>query len=156
LTSTAFREGEVIPVMYKCTDQNVSPPLAWTPGPATTKSYAVTLIHDATDMSVHWVIWDIPVATTSLAENVEKVAQPAAPAGSKQVKSNIDGATWFGYQGPCPQAKGVTQKYLFTVHALDVETLPGVTTQSTGKEAMTAVKAHEVAGAMLEGTQIRP
>jgi Raf kinase inhibitor-like YbhB/YbcL family protein len=153
LTSTAFRSGEVIPVTFKCTGDNVSPPLMWTPGPAGTKSYAVTLIHDAPDMSVHWVLWDIPLATSSLPMGVEKVANPTTPAGSKQMKPNVDGSTWFGYQGVCPQAG--TQKYLYAVYALDVAALPAVTTASSGGAAMAAVKSHQLAVATLGGTQMK-
>jgi Raf kinase inhibitor-like YbhB/YbcL family protein len=134
---------------------NVSPPLAWTPGPATTKSYAMTLIHDAADMSIHWVLWDIPASVASLAPDVEKVAQPTTPAGSKQVQPNLDGSTWYGYQGPCPQAAGSRQNYLYAVYALDVEALPGVTPQSTSAQAMSAIRAHQVARATLQGNQIR-
>ena len=158
LTSTAFREGETIPLTYKCSvstpaGQNLSPPLSWTPGPTATKSYAVTFIHDAPDMSIHWVIWDIPLATTSLPENVEKVAEPSVPAGSKQVRPNIDGSTWYGYQGPCPM--GSRQNYQYAVYAIDVDTLPGVTTQSSSAAAMGAVRAHQVVRAVLSGTQLR-
>ncbi len=160
LTSTAFQEGQEVPLMYKCSmappaGQNISPPLSWTPGPATTKGYAMTLIHNAADMSIHWVLWDVPESVTSLAPDVEKVAEPTAPPGSKQVKPNLDGSTWFGYQGPCPQAAGARQNYLFAVYALDVATLPGVTTQSTTAAVMSAIRAHQVARATLQGTQIR-
>jgi Raf kinase inhibitor-like YbhB/YbcL family protein len=160
LTSTAWREGETIPLMYKCAmvpppGDGISPPLAWTPGPAATKSYAVTLIHNAPDMSIHWVIWDIPASTLSLQENVEKVAEPPVPAGTKQVRPNLDGSTWYGYLGPCPQAVNSRQNYLFAVHAVDVDTLPGITPQSSSAQAMSAVRAHQLARATLGGSQIR-
>jgi Raf kinase inhibitor-like YbhB/YbcL family protein len=157
LTSTAFMEGQVVPATYKClpqTGQNLSPPLAWTGAPATAKSFAMTLIHNQVDMSIHWVLWDIPPTTMMLPENVSQVAMPPVPAGSKQVKPNVDGSTWYGYQGPCPQAAGV-QNYQYTVWALDVATLPGVTPDSTSAAAMTAVKAHQLGHASLNGTEMR-
>jgi phosphatidylethanolamine-binding protein (PEBP) family uncharacterized protein len=70
------------------------------------------------------------------------------------MRTNVDGATWFGYQGPCPQGAG-TQSYLFAVYALDVATLPGVTTASSAMAAMNAVKMHQLARATLSGTQTR-
>jgi Raf kinase inhibitor-like YbhB/YbcL family protein len=149
LTSTAFKEGEDVPVIYRCTDQNVSPPLSWTPGPAATQSYAVMMVHFAADMSIHWALWDIPASVTMLPMGVERVANPTVPAGSKQAKPNIDGATWAGYTGPCPGS--ANQKYEFAVYALDVATLPGVTVQSTTAQVDTAVKAHQLARATLTG-----
>jgi Raf kinase inhibitor-like YbhB/YbcL family protein len=161
LKSTAFKEGEEIPLKYKCTNvnpmgQHQSPPLSWGPGPAGTKSYAIVLMH--LPNPEHWVIWDIPAAITSLPENVEHKAQPAAPAGSKQSLANLDGFQGSGYLGPCPQALNSPQSYKFTLYALDVDTVPGLTATSTPTEAATAVKAHLVAGSQgqsLTGTQVR-
>jgi Raf kinase inhibitor-like YbhB/YbcL family protein len=162
LTSSAFTMGMEVPLMYKC-DQvtprgmNISPPLSWTPGPAGTKSYAMTLIHNAPDMSKHWVMWDIPASVTSLAMNVEHVAMPATPAGAKQVHVNLDGFNGFGYLGPCPQAMNSRQNYLYAVYALKVETLPNITSNSTSEAAYSAIQANMVTGgrATLQGTQIQ-
>jgi Raf kinase inhibitor-like YbhB/YbcL family protein len=147
LTSSVFAEGQVIAPMYRCMHENVSPPLAWTPGPKGTQSYAMILSHATT--ALHWVLWDIAAATTSLPMGVERQPMPAAPAGSKQAKPNLDGATWFGYTGPCPHSPS---HYEFTIYALDVATLPGVTPQSTTKQVETAILAHKLASAVLSGT----
>ena len=161
LTSSAFVEGAEIPLKYKCANvppagQNMSPPLSWGPGPAGTKSYAVVLNHVTTPE--HWVIWDIPPSVTSLPEDIEHKAQPAAPAGSKQSLVNLDGFQGSGYLGPCPQAPNSRQSYKFTLYALDIATLPGLTATSTPAEAATVVKAHLVTGSQgvsLTGTQIQ-
>jgi Raf kinase inhibitor-like YbhB/YbcL family protein len=149
LTSTAFKEGADVPVIYRCTDQNVSPPLSWTPGPAATQSYAVEMVHFAADMSIHWSLWDIAGNVTTLPMGVERVINPTVPAGSKQVKTNIDGSTWAGYTGPCPGS--ANQKYEYAVYALDIATLPGVTVQSTTADVDKAIKAHQLARATLTG-----
>jgi Raf kinase inhibitor-like YbhB/YbcL family protein len=148
--------------MYKCgtsppVGMNQSPPLAWTAGPAGTKSYAITLNHMAGDNSAHWALWDIPASVTSLAANVEHVAMPATPAGAKQAQQNLDGFTGIGYLGPCPQAANSRQSYIFTVWALGVTNLAGVTTSSTTAQAQAAIKAAALTGgsATLIGTQIR-
>jgi Raf kinase inhibitor-like YbhB/YbcL family protein len=136
--------------------QNISPPLSWGPGPAGTKSYAIVMAHVPTPE--HWTIWDIPASVTSLAENVEHAAQPAVPAGSKQSLADLDGFKGSGYLGPCPQAVNSRQSYVFTLYALDVETVPGLSATSSPTQAATAVKAHLVAGSKgvtLTGTQIR-
>jgi Raf kinase inhibitor-like YbhB/YbcL family protein len=161
LKSSVFKEGEEIPLMYKCaevtpTGQNISPPLSWGPGPAGTKSYALVMMHLPTPE--HWVLWDIPVGVTSLAANVEHQAMPAVPAGSRQSLADLDGFKGSGYLGPCPQAVNSRQSYQFTLYALDVETVPGLSATSSPTQAATAVKAHLVAGSQgvsLTGTQIR-
>jgi Raf kinase inhibitor-like YbhB/YbcL family protein len=146
LTSTGFTEGMVIPAKYACAGADGSPDLSWTAGPAGTLSYAVVLT-DKSNNLLHWVIWDIPGATTSLPAGVEKKANPAVPAGSKQAKS-FDNQT-FGYRGPCPQN---THTYEFAVFALDVATLPGVTTASTRAEVNTEILKHDLTKTTLTGT----
>jgi Raf kinase inhibitor-like YbhB/YbcL family protein len=161
LTSSAFAQGTEIPLEFKCTNvppagMNHSPPLSWTPGPPGTKSYALTLNHNPTgDNSAHWALWDIPATTTSIAANVEHVAMPSMPAGSKQAPQMLDGFTGIGYQGPCPQAPNSRQTYRFTVWALGVATL-GATPTST-PAAQTAIKNAALTGgsATLDGTQIQ-
>jgi Raf kinase inhibitor-like YbhB/YbcL family protein len=137
LTSPAFKEGDDIAKMYRCPPaENVSPPLAWSAGPAGTQSYAVTLARAAT---VHWVVWDMPAATRGLAAGLTEVAEPPVPAGSKQLAG--------GYFGPCPQGGRVD--YVIAVHALDVAKLPGVTLQSTAKQLTAALQKATLARATL-------
>lgn len=152
LTSTAFKEGEDVPAKFRCGPVNVSPELAWTPGPPGTKSYAVTMLHQR---SVHWVLWDIPATTLSLPEGIMRVAEPPVPPGSKQIKPNIDGFTMFGYTGPCPQSANRT--YDFFVYALNVASLPGITTASSGQAANAAVidRRYMIGMAKLTGTGSR-
>ncbi|HEX2871426.1 MAG TPA: YbhB/YbcL family Raf kinase inhibitor-like protein [Polyangiaceae bacterium] len=161
LKSTAFKEAEQVPLKYKCAEvnpkgENISPPLSWGPGPAGTKSYAIVMMH--LPNPEHWTIWDIPANVTSLPENVEHAAMPPVPAGSKQSLVDLDGFKGSGYLGPCPQAVNSVQSYRFTLYALDVETVPGLSATSTPTQAAAAVKAHLVAGSQgvsLTGTQIR-
>lgn len=161
LTSSAFEEGEEIPLKHKCAEvnpvgQNLSPPLSWGPGPAGTMSYAIVLEHVPTPE--HWVIWDIPANVFSLAENVEHAAAPAVPAGSKQSLVDLDGFQGSGYLGPCPQAVNSVQSYRFTLYAIDVATLPGLSATSSPPAAAAVVKQHVLAGTQgktLTGTQIR-
>lgn len=107
---------------FGCSGQNVSPALAWHGAPAGTKSYAVTVYDpDAPTGSGwwHWVVYDIPASTTSLAAGAGDPKSSAAPAGS------VQGTTDFGtrgYGGPCPPP-GAPHRYVFTVHALKVDRL---------------------------------
>ena len=99
ITSTAFAEGQPIPDKYTCAGLNVSPPLQWANAPAGIKSFA--LIADDPDAPmgtwVHWVIYNLPPATTALAENTPP--SPELPDGSKQ---GVNDFRKTGYGGPCP------------------------------------------------------
>lgn len=152
LTSTAFSEGMVIPDKYTCAIPNLngSPDLSWTVGPTGTLSYAVVLT-DKSNAYIHWVIWDIPGGTTSLPASVQKKANPAVPAGSKQAKS-YDNQT-FGYLGPCPPNK---HTYEFAVFALDVATLPNVTTATDRAQVKKEILNHDLGTTTLTGTYTPP
>jgi Raf kinase inhibitor-like YbhB/YbcL family protein len=146
LTSTAFVEGAMLPSDFTCAGTNVSPPLTWTAGPPGTMSYAVELTDRTVGaVLIHSIIFDIPATTMSLPMNVEKVANPSVPAGAKQV-TGYNGTT-YGYLGPCPA--GALHNYEFSVHALDVATLPGVTTASSRAQVDPVITTHRLAKGLL-------
>jgi len=93
----------------------------------------------------HSVIWDIPASVTTLAEGIEKVAEPAVPAGSKQ--ANGYGGN-RGYDGPCPPNQ---HTYVFTVFALDTATLPGVDLNTPGPQVRLALEGAATAMTTLSG-----
>jgi phosphatidylethanolamine-binding protein (PEBP) family uncharacterized protein len=123
-------------------------------------SYAVTLRH--LDSPFHWVIWDIPAVEgmgVTLPADIDHVGEPTDVPGAKQsAVTALDGFTGSGYLGPCPQAAGAEQSYEFALYALDVATMPGITTTSSPSEAAAAVAQHMVAGSeakLLIGKQTR-
>lgn len=132
LTSPTFKEGGAFPKESTCDGPDTSPALAWTPGPAGTKSYAIAF-NDKTIAYLHGVMYDIPATTTSLPANVEKAYLPSNAPGAKQTKSFR--ATVTGYAGPCARAPS-THTYEFVLYALSVETLAGATEQSTRSEVL--------------------
>jgi Raf kinase inhibitor-like YbhB/YbcL family protein len=145
LTSSAFMEGGTFPAANTCasgTTGNNSPALAWTPGPSTTRGYAIVL-WDRTNMFRHWVIWDIPPDTTSLPASLPKTAQLAMPAGARQI--SFQGP---GYAGPCPPGTEI-HTYEFDLYAVNMLPLPGATNNPGAAEA--AVMARQVAKATLMG-----
>jgi Raf kinase inhibitor-like YbhB/YbcL family protein len=146
LTSSVFKEGEVIERMYRCRTENISPPFTWTPGPSGTKSYAIMMHHM---QAPHWMMWDIPADVTSLPAAIARAAMPPVPAGAKQAKPNVDGSTWYGYSGPCPGSPN--RQYDFDVYALDVATLPNVTPDTAVRTVITAVRRNPLAHARLSG-----
>lgn len=129
LTSPDLPAGKPLPAAqvfnsFGCTGGNVSPRLAWTGAPAGTKSYAVTVYDpDAPTGSGwwHWVVFNIPASTTTLEAGAGDPAAGKAPAGSIQSMTDF-GAPGFG--GACPPAGDKPHRYVFTVHALKVESLP--------------------------------
>jgi Raf kinase inhibitor-like YbhB/YbcL family protein len=129
-------EGQLLPGDYR--GSKPSPALSWTPGPTGTKSYAIVFKDITPGFSMnfmHWVIYDIPAATTSLPMGVPTEAMLTAPAMAKQ-PNNYSGAP--GYIGP--GAPSGTNMYRFTIYALSVDALPGVTARSTGAQIETAAE----------------
>lgn len=149
LSSTQIAPGGVIPATFTCDGVNVSPDLSWTAGPPGTLSYAMTFI-DQDNSFFHWTIWDIP--TLALGQGVPNEALPSPPGnGTKQIVSYDDST--FGYLGPCPP---VEHTYQFKIYAIDVGTLPGVTTSSTALQVEAAILLHDLASATLTGTYDPP
>jgi Raf kinase inhibitor-like YbhB/YbcL family protein len=147
LSSPAVIPGQLVDDRYTCAGANVSPPLAWTPGPAATKSYAVvfTDLDNGPGGFLHSAIWDVAATTTALPEHVENAAHPAVPAGAQQARG-YDGQT-YGYLGPCP---GTVHHYQFKLYALDAAGLPGITTESSLEEVQAAATSHALATATLD------
>ena len=117
VTSSAFQQGGSIPAKYTCEGEDVSPPLSWSGVPGNAKSVAMIVDDpDAPDPAkpqrvyVHWVVYNIPVQATSLAENASKSGVGGAVQGK-----NDWGNT--GYGGPCPPIG--RHRYFFKLYALD-------------------------------------
>lgn len=165
---------------------NVSPEISWSAGPAGTKSYAV-IMHDASVPTVfddanqegrtiaadlprmgfyHWILVDIPPATTSIARGAESDAvvpkgKPVGPAdngvrGANDfgmfMASNPDMAgDYGGYDGPAPPWNDeIVHEYHFTVYALDVESLD-LSGAFGGKDALEAMAGHILARGSIKG-----
>nr|MBV9413290.1 YbhB/YbcL family Raf kinase inhibitor-like protein [Acidimicrobiia bacterium] len=108
LTSSAFTNGGAIPSQYTCDGAGQSPPLSWTGVPSGTASLALRVQDiDTPTQFIHWLIYDIPSSTTSLAAG-------QVPAGAKQATNSFNKV---GYGGPCPPA-GSKHRYVFTMLAL--------------------------------------
>jgi Raf kinase inhibitor-like YbhB/YbcL family protein len=114
LTSRAFEHEGVIPDKYSKRGGNISPPLAWTGVPDSTKSLA--LIMDDPDapsgIFVHWLLYRIPRTATELSEDLPRT--PKLPNGALQGRNNFDE---LGYGGPQPPHG--THRYFFHLYALD-------------------------------------
>jgi len=149
LTSPVFNQDGAIPKLYTCQDKNISPALAWSGLPAGTKSLALIVDDpDAPDPAapkmtwVHWVLYNIPVSATGLAE---AVAPAALPPGTREGTND-----WkrTGYGGPCPPIG--RHRYFHKLYALDT-VLPDLKlpTKTALEKAM---QGHVLAKVELMGT----
>lgn len=110
VTSAAFGQG-VLPQRYTCHGGNakITPPLDWSGAPSGTRSYAIVVDDSTVDLItpyIHWIVFDIPQATTDIQEG-------QLPPGARQADNSAGQA---GYEPPCPRGHG--QSYRFTVYAL--------------------------------------
>jgi Raf kinase inhibitor-like YbhB/YbcL family protein len=148
ITSTVVKDKGMIPSKYR--GNVASPPLAWTAGPAGTKSYAI-VFRDQGNGFYHWVIYDVPATELGLPEGVPVGAAPTAPAGAKQAPN---WAGRVGYGGPAAPGTAISN-YLFTLHALDVAQLPGLSARATSAQVEAAIKGHVLASTTLAIQSVR-
>jgi len=127
LTSVDVRDGGTIALTHVynasgCTGKNLSPQLAWSGAPAATRSFALT-VHDPDAPRPggfwHWVVYDIPAATTSLPRGAGTAGSNGMPAGARQGRNDFGDSA---YGGPCPPP-GTPHHYDFVLSALDVSSL---------------------------------
>ena len=108
---------------FGCKGGNISPSLSWSGAPSGTKSFAITNYDpDAPTGSGwwHWVVFNIPAATTSIPKNAGDVKAKLMPEGAIQSRNDVGTDGWIG---PCPPADGTSHRYIFTVFAVDEEKL---------------------------------
>lgn len=139
ITSPAFQENQSIPAKYGCGGSNVSPPLVFSGVPQRAKTLAL-IVEDPDapgGLFTHWVVWNIPVSTASVAEG-------------QSVAGGVEGESSYGSSGYgtlCPP--NGEHRYVFALFALDVPLNLPPTTGSDQLES--AMKGHILAEAQLMG-----
>lgn len=116
LTSQSFPHGGLIPDRYIKEGDNVSPQLQWQNAPAEAKSFVV-FCHDPDAPLVtadaygfvHWVLYNIPASTSTLAEN------------SAVGTAGVNDFGEQGWGGPQPPNGHGKHHYFFWLMALDTE-----------------------------------
>jgi Raf kinase inhibitor-like YbhB/YbcL family protein len=156
LTSSAFKDGEVIPRKYTGEADDISPPLSWDGAPETAKEFA--LICDDPDAPsaepwVHWVMYGIAPDVHALPEGLKSdTPQLKEPVAAKQGKNSWPSGVTVGYRGPLPPP-GKAHHYRFTLFALQkpLDLAPGATDQ----ELVKAMGGYVLGEAKLVGTYER-
>jgi len=132
ISTPAFASGKSIPVRYAYRGQNISPEVRIGTVPANARSL-VLIVDDPDSPSglwTHWLVWNLPVNTTSIPEG-------KLPAGAIQGKNSFGHVR---YDGPAPPSG--THHYYFHLHALDTTlSLPAGSSRDALVEAM---KGHVV------------
>lgn len=116
---------------------------------------------------VHWVLYDIPADRRELGEGEDSVGQTPrgkdASAKAYGVRGQNDYTGWFagdadlegtyhGYDGPYPPPNDErVHRYVFTVYALDTDTL-GLAPGASRRDVEAAMNGHVLEQASIHGT----
>lgn len=122
VTSTTGDNGSAMKKPQTAAGGSVSPQLSWSGFPEETRSFMITCFDPDAPTPAgfwHWCILDLSADTTSLPEG----------AGTSDLE--LDGAAFHlagdsgeaSYYGAAPPKGDRPHRYVFTVHALDTETL---------------------------------
>ena len=131
---------------YGCGGRNVSPALEWKNPPANTRSFALTMFDPDAPTGHgwwHWIVVNIPVSHTHLAEGAGSTDPRKLPAGAVQTFNDYKEK---GYGGPCPPKGSGVHRYVFTLYALDVPQL-SVSPGAKPGEAVAEIRKHSLATA---------
>jgi Raf kinase inhibitor-like YbhB/YbcL family protein len=128
VTSTDVGDGEMLPNaqvsgILGAGGEDISPQLAWSGFPAETKAFVVTCFDpDAPTGSGfwHWAVANVPASVTELPTGSGTPDSGKLPDGAITLKGDAGAAR---YIGAAPPPGHGPHRYVFAVHALDVEQL---------------------------------
>lgn len=150
LESDDLSDGAPVPDLHVASGGNTSPHLRWHGFPPGTRGFVLTCFDpDAPTPSGwwHWTVLDLSAAETEVEQ------------GAGDSDLTLEGAAFHlrndsgeaSYQGAAPPAGDRAHRYVFAVHALDVETL-GLTDDTSPAAAAFHTLFHTIARATLTVT----
>jgi len=139
--SKDFEHEGMIPHMFTCDGDDLSPHLAWDGVPGGTKSFALIVDDPDAPMGtwVHWLVGNIP-------HTVFEIPRGSVPQGSEQVKNDF-GRVEYG--GPCPP--GGVHRYFFKIYALNTPFIKGLNERNFYEQ----VEQHKIGVGVLMGKYSR-
>lgn len=150
VTSSAFKDGEMIPSRYTLNGGNASPDISWKGAPNDCKSFVVIATDHDIPMSKlrlftwnHWVVYNIPPDVRLLPEAVSAIQN--LDNGAKQ---GMNSFRKTGYGGPCPPFG--THRYYFKVYAVDIK-IDLEPKDAVKKKVLKAIKGHILSEGVLMG-----
>jgi Raf kinase inhibitor-like YbhB/YbcL family protein len=150
LTSEDMTEGAPLDPQFTASGDGVSPHLAWSGFPEKTQSFLVNMFDPDAPTPAgwwHWTVVDLPADVTELAQG-DGASDLMLPGAAFHVRH--DGGE-FDYSGSAPPKGDRTHRYVFAVHALDIDTLDADPEESATRVALKAL-FHTIARATLTAT----
>ena len=151
-SSGSFANGRYIPAKYTTTKvsggKNISPALSWRNPPPGTKSFVITCI-DANPIAkrwVHWMVANIPTGTNAIPEGASLNKMPK---GAVELVNSFGDDGWGGPQPP--KGSGL-HRYVFSIYALNVPSIPVKKGDELSEKRLLAMlKGHVLGRAVLFG-----
>jgi Raf kinase inhibitor-like YbhB/YbcL family protein len=152
LQSAAFSNNQRLDTKY-CYEgitggQNISLPFHWENPPDSTQSFAL-IIHDPDGGNwIHWAVFNIPASCDSIIEGASRTGM--MPEGSIELDNEFKTP---GYGGPQPPSG--THRYIATLYALNVTTVPNLNGFKPYQELNSILSGKVIASTAITGTYSR-
>ncbi len=153
LASDDVAHGKPMPVQFTDDGDHLSPHLSWSGFPAETRSFLLNCFDPDAPTPAgfwHWTVVDLDSSQTELERGAGE-SDLTLPGAAFHVRHDHGGHSYWGAE---PPAGDHVHRYVFAVHALDLDTLDLDPETSPTKVAFTAI-FHTIARATLTSTYQR-